>query len=972
MNYISFVFLIVIFINGFAFTLAKNSYYIISIRRNKNDKDYDEASRKVQNALDELVNDRMNDIYEIISDNEDTFILKNGKQDEKLKELESNNLKKRHEGNTKWRFKNINRPQTSNKKSKRSSNEVEIESQLVSYVCPVKNYYTIIAYLSDKIVDEIKKLPNVISCQKSQKLKELSYYNLNSIKKETYWSGVEVQENKLYATKFSYLSLISQGRYYKKNNNSIYDNNYYYPSSAGKGIDIYFIDSGIWTNHNDFDTYRGERSITCDVVISAGNYHTVKNKNKCSIYSDSEDETSYPEHGVMVSSVAAGKLYGVAKKANIHMIASELTVHDYLASFDYVKQHGKPYKTILSISNGGFGEYSMDIQNKIDELKKYGIIIVSSAGNDSENICEKRSDGFVYLIGGYNNVITVGATKDVVDSIEDGYHAADYSNFGKCVDVFGPGTVSFADSERGRTTYSIRSGTSCSTPIVAGVIANIMSEHPNIKYNYETIRNLLTDMSLKNALQNLGSSDTPNRFLNNGNRLIHEPYRCDDPSGNHKCSNGCCSKDGICYDIEDNYGVYNLGKCLMEHGCQSKFGKCASYDDLKRTNTSSGEREIIIKGTCDYEKQKLDSVCHFYNSDSINISTFAPSYLNAQCNDYINYHCKEYYKDPYNYIESCRYSKKLYNVKLSYHEDMRKEEVTHNFLCARESQKDGWKRCGITDAIYYSQYEDESDLEKAIIQSCASKECHDSFNDYNEYFLEEYRNYRLKNLYRENKSRKNALMSEQCISLYNKVMETPATTTTTTTTTKVINKYIPSPTVSDRCGPNYGVCAKGYCCSRYGYCGKTVSYCGTGCQSEFGRCSSSSNTNTKTASPAKLVKTTTTTTTKKVTTTRKVTTTTKKATANKKVTTTKKTTTTKKANVTTKKTTALNKKTTTIKSVKKTTTTAKVSKSTVSERCGPKFGSCANAKQCCSRYGYCGTTSSYCGVGCQPSYGICH
>jgi len=44
--------------------------------------------------------------------------------------------------------------------------------------------------------------------------------------------------------------------------------------------------------------------------------------------------------------------------------------------------------------------------------------------------------------------------------------------------------------------------------------------------------------------------------------------------------------------------------------------------------------------------------------------------------------------------------------------------------------------------------------------------------------------------------------------------------------------------------------------------------------------------------------------------------------------------------------------------------------STASAKCGPGIGSCENG-QCCSVYGYCGTTEEYCGTGCQPEYGIC-
>jgi len=39
-------------------------------------------------------------------------------------------------------------------------------------------------------------------------------------------------------------------------------------------------------------------------------------------------------------------------------------------------------------------------------------------------------------------------------------------------------------------------------------------------------------------------------------------------------------------------------------------------------------------------------------------------------------------------------------------------------------------------------------------------------------------------------------------------------------------------------------------------------------------------------------------------------------------------------------------------------------------RCGTTYGPCPK-NQCCSKYGYCGISEAYCGVGCQPEFGNC-
>jgi len=39
--------------------------------------------------------------------------------------------------------------------------------------------------------------------------------------------------------------------------------------------------------------------------------------------------------------------------------------------------------------------------------------------------------------------------------------------------------------------------------------------------------------------------------------------------------------------------------------------------------------------------------------------------------------------------------------------------------------------------------------------------------------------------------------------------------------------------------------------------------------------------------------------------------------------------------------------------------------------CGKGKGKCPSG-QCCSKYGYCGTSNRYCKSGCQKSFGECH
>ncbi|ORX79284.1 subtilisin-like protein, partial [Anaeromyces robustus] len=267
--------------------------------------------------------------------------------------------------------------------------------------------------------------------------------------------------------------------------------NFYYPSSAGQDIDIYLIDDGLIVDHEDFDT--------------------TEQKKNCRV-----DDDKYPLHGIMVTSMAGGNIYGVAKKANLHMIASVLSLDGFLRLINYIIEHGTPYKTVISISRSG-GTYSDILNDKINELINEGFILIASAGNNDRDCCAPKDSKEFIAYTGYPQTIVVGATETQYNK---GYNKANYSNYGKCVDIFAPGSVTFPDlSEGSRTAYDYVYyvfGTSCATPLVAGVAASIMAEHPEIEFDNEKMRQTLIEMSFKDIIYDIKNNDTPNRFLNNG------------------------------------------------------------------------------------------------------------------------------------------------------------------------------------------------------------------------------------------------------------------------------------------------------------------------------------------------------------------------------------------------------------------------------------------------------------------------
>ena len=66
----------------------------------------------------------------------------------------------------------------------------------------------------------------------------------------------------------------------------------------------------------------------------------------------------------------------------------------------------------------------------------------------------------------------------------------------------------------------VDAGTSYSTPIVSGVVACLMSENPQVKYNTESMRQYLQELGEKNILDDIPEG-TPNIFINNGKHIIY-------------------------------------------------------------------------------------------------------------------------------------------------------------------------------------------------------------------------------------------------------------------------------------------------------------------------------------------------------------------------------------------------------------------------------------------------------------------
>lgn len=218
------------------------------------------------------------------------------------------------------------------------------------------------------------------------------------------------------------------------------DHQFRYNESAGSGVDVYIVDTGIDVSHPQF----GDRATWA--------FNAVDDYDK-----DCND------HGTHVAGLVGSSDYGVAKKVNLKAVKvlncqGSGTYSSILKGLEFVaNNHNSSRHTIINMSLGG---PKSDILNSaVRELTGMGIHVVVAAGNENQNACNTSpaSD---------SSVITVGAT-DIHDRI------AWFSNWGPCVDILGPGVDILSTIPNSRT--EMMSGTSQSSPKVAGTLALLLS-----------------------------------------------------------------------------------------------------------------------------------------------------------------------------------------------------------------------------------------------------------------------------------------------------------------------------------------------------------------------------------------------------------------------------------------------------------------------------------------------------------------
>lgn len=276
------------------------------------------------------------------------------------------------------------------------------------------------------------------------------------------------------------LQRISQADRLDRSDVDALDYKYVYDSSAGKGVDIYIIDTGVNIHHEEFE----------------GRARWGQN-------------LGYPEedrhgHGTHVAGTAAGKRVGVAKAANLIAVRvlddfGNGPVSDAIAAVNWVIREVTTRTRSASVINMSLGyPASAVLDAAVTAAVNNGIHVAAAAANDARPVDKSP--------GRAEAVITVGAT-NISDAM------AWFSDFGPRVDIFAPGEDVLSALANSNTSLVLKSGTSMATPHVAGLIAYVVRLEGNRPP--ADILDRIKGWSPDGILSEI-PADTNNELINNG------------------------------------------------------------------------------------------------------------------------------------------------------------------------------------------------------------------------------------------------------------------------------------------------------------------------------------------------------------------------------------------------------------------------------------------------------------------------
>ena len=269
----------------------------------------------------------------------------------------------------------------------------------------------------------------------------------------------------------------------------------------GAGVTTYIIDTGIRYSHSEFEgrAVKGFDAFAADPTDPLLGY---------------DGSGDCDGHGTHVAGTVGGKTWGVAKKVNLVGVrvlncAGYGSDADVIAGMDWVAKNG----ILPASANMSLGDpvptKTLGTNGPVDDAVKAliasGVTLAVAAGNGWGN-GTVGADACMFPIANVPEAITVAASTRTDTRTT-------WTNYGACIDIFAPGSgITSATFDNDNSSGS-KSGTSMSTPHVAGAAALVLQQAPGA--TPAEVRDVLVSQATQNIIlpTTLNNGHTMNSHL---------------------------------------------------------------------------------------------------------------------------------------------------------------------------------------------------------------------------------------------------------------------------------------------------------------------------------------------------------------------------------------------------------------------------------------------------------------------------
>ncbi len=248
--------------------------------------------------------------------------------------------------------------------------------------------------------------------------------------------------------------------------------------------ELYIMDSGINFDHPEFDV----------PTLQKENFYTLPALNG--------SFTDDVGHGTAVASMAVGKNLGIASECKLISVKIgdlkySANLLDMGNAIDAIITRAMANPMVSRIVNMSWLVHRSDwLDHKVQSLLDAGITVICAAGNGHVNVED-------FSPAGMSNVITV-ASIDRYD-IPSGFNNISptdsglTSSHGLSIDIFAPGENVLVASNDPSAAYSLSSGTSFSSPLIAGVAVVVASLNSTPIF-YQDLKKIIIDTATEHAI----------------------------------------------------------------------------------------------------------------------------------------------------------------------------------------------------------------------------------------------------------------------------------------------------------------------------------------------------------------------------------------------------------------------------------------------------------------------------------------